>query len=256
MNSAMNPGRSIRASSLKQGSRGWVTSRSVVPIRHRSPTRAPVTSTPSVVRFSPNVPGARADPRRSPHQSRSSRAYAYTALRSPPWTLRSDWSSPDMLTPRTATRPATGSFQMLVRTGLPSTRISRGRPTFTDATRPCIAICIAQASSLRTMWIKTVDAAVSEDEWKTFLASRDFGEIIASGRGRDVPVVVPTHFIYDGDRGIRLHLAVPNPIWEAFAENPLALVSVYGDYAYIPTQWNANPGAPVEYGVPTSYYAA
>jgi len=106
------------------------------------------------------------------------------------------------------------------------------------------------------MWIKTVDAAVSEDEWKTFLASRDFGEIIASGRGRDVPVVVPTHFIYDGDRGIRLHLAVPNPIWEALAENPLALVSVYGDYAYIPTQWNANPGAPVEYGVPTSYYAA
>ena len=28
------------------------------------------------------------------------------------------------------------------------------------------------------------------------------------------------------------------------------------DYSYIPTNWNANPGAPVEYGVPTSYYAA
>ena len=40
------------------------------------------------------------------------------------------------------------------------------------------------------------------------------------------------------------------------AENPLALVSVYGDYTYIPTGWNANPGAAVEYGVPTSYYAA
>jgi len=106
------------------------------------------------------------------------------------------------------------------------------------------------------MWIKKVDAALSEDEWKTFLASRDFGELIASGRGRDVPVVVPTHFIYDGDRTIRLHLAVPNPVWEALAENPLALVSVYGDYAYIPTAWNANPGAPVEYGIPTSYYAA
>jgi transcriptional regulator len=106
------------------------------------------------------------------------------------------------------------------------------------------------------MWIKKVDAAISEDEWKTFLASRDFGELIASGRGRDVPVVVPTHFVYDGDRTIRLHLAVPNPVWEALAENALALVSVYGDYAYIPTQWNANPGAPVEYGIPTSYYAA
>jgi len=67
---------------------------------------------------------------------------------------------------------------------------------------------------------------------------------------------VPTHFIYDGDRTIRLHLAVPNPVWEALAENPLALVSVYGDYTYIPTQWNANPGTDPQYGVPTSYYAA
>ncbi|HEX9494164.1 MAG TPA: FMN-binding negative transcriptional regulator [Candidatus Limnocylindria bacterium] len=106
------------------------------------------------------------------------------------------------------------------------------------------------------MLIRKHDAAISEDEWKTFLASRDFGELIASGRGRDVPVVVPTHFIYDRDRTIRLHLAVPNPVWEALAENPLALVSVYGDYTYIPTQWNANAGTDVQYGVPTSYYAA
>ncbi|HVR88812.1 MAG TPA: FMN-binding negative transcriptional regulator [Candidatus Limnocylindria bacterium] len=106
------------------------------------------------------------------------------------------------------------------------------------------------------MLIKREDAAISDDEWKTFLLSRDFGELIAGGRGRDVPVVVPTHFIYDGERTIRLHLALPNPAWEALAENPFALVSVYGDYAYVPTRWNANPGAPVEYGVPTSYYAA
>ncbi len=106
------------------------------------------------------------------------------------------------------------------------------------------------------MLIRKHDAAISEDEWKTFLVARDFGELIANGRDRDVPIVVPTHFIYDGDRTIRLHLAVPNPVWEALAENPLALVSVYGDYSYIPTQWNANPGAPIEYGIPTSYYAA
>ncbi len=106
------------------------------------------------------------------------------------------------------------------------------------------------------MLIKKHDAAISEDEWRGFLASRDFGELIASGHGRDVPIVVPTHFIYDGAETIRLHLAAPNPVWEALTENPLALISVYGDYAYIPTQWNANAGAPVEYGVPTSYYAA
>jgi transcriptional regulator len=106
------------------------------------------------------------------------------------------------------------------------------------------------------MLIHRHDAATSEDEWKTFLASRDFGELIAGGRDRDVPVVVPTHFIYDGDRTVRLHLAVPNPVWAALAENPLALVSVFGDYTYVPTQWNADPGTDPAYGVPTSYYAA
>lgn len=106
------------------------------------------------------------------------------------------------------------------------------------------------------MLIKRPDAALSDDEWRMFLRSRDFGELIAGGRGRDLPIVVPTHFVYDGDRTIRLHLAVPNPVWAALAENPLALVAVYGDYTYIPTDWNANAGAPVEYGVPTSYYAA
>jgi transcriptional regulator len=127
----------------------------------------------------------------------------------------------------------------------------------TDAMRPpCIAICIRQASTLDPVLIRKYDAAISEDEWKTFLAGRDFGELIASGRDRDVPIVIPAHFIFDGDRTVRLHLAVPNPVFEALAENPLALVSVYGDYTYIPTQWNANPGTDVDYGVPTSYYAA
>src|SRR2546423_1516314 len=106
------------------------------------------------------------------------------------------------------------------------------------------------------MLIRKHDAAISEDEWRGFLGSRDFGELIASGRGRDVPIVVPTHFIYDGDRTIRLHLAKPNPVWDAPAENPLALISVYGGYTYIPTQWDAKPGSDAAYGVPTSYYAA
>ncbi len=33
-------------------------------------------------------------------------------------------------------------------------------------------------------------------------------------------------------------------------------MSVIDAYVYIPTDWNANQGQPVEYGVPTSYYAA
>ena len=48
-----------------------------------------------------------------------------------------------------------------------------------------------------------------------------------------------------------LHLARINPVWEAIAERPRALLSVFGAYTFIPGHWNQD-----EYGVPTSYYAA
>ncbi len=101
------------------------------------------------------------------------------------------------------------------------------------------------------MLIHRHDAALSESEWKGFLADHDFGELIAPGSGRDLPVVVPTHFIFDGDRTVLLHLARPNPVWDALAERPRALLAVFGAYTYIPGHWNQD-----EYGVPTSYYAA
>lgn len=101
------------------------------------------------------------------------------------------------------------------------------------------------------MLIHKHDAALSESEWKAFLADHDFGELIAPGSGRDLPVVVPTHFIFDGDRTVLLHLARPNPVWDALAERPRALLSVFGAYTYIPGHWNQD-----EYGVPTSYHAA
>ena len=104
--------------------------------------------------------------------------------------------------------------------------------------------------------IKRHDAAQDDGEWRAFLAAHDFGELIASGRGHDVPVVVPTHFIFDGAKEITLHLAKPNPVWERLEQNPLAIMSVFGAYTYIPTGWNADAPVPPEEGVPTSYYAA
>jgi len=101
------------------------------------------------------------------------------------------------------------------------------------------------------MLIRRHDAPLSDEEWHAFLADHDFGELIVPGAGRDLPVVVPTHFIYDGDKTVLLHLAQPNPVWEALAERPRALLSVFGAYTYIPGHWNQD-----EYGVPTSYYAA
>ncbi len=106
------------------------------------------------------------------------------------------------------------------------------------------------------MLIRRHDAARDDDEWRGFLAAHDFGELIASGRGHDVPVVVPTHFIFDGARAITLHLAKPNPVWERLGENPMAVVSVFDAYTYIPTGWNADAPVPPAEGVPTSYYAA
>ena len=56
-----NSSRPILIPSLKQGSRGWVTTSSAVPTRKRSPTLTSPSSRPSVVRFSPNVPGPRVE---------------------------------------------------------------------------------------------------------------------------------------------------------------------------------------------------
>ena len=67
--------------------------------------------------------------------------------------------------------------------------------------------------------------------------------------------MVPTHFLYDGDRTVRLHLARPNPVWAALAERPRALLTVVDDYTYVPSAWGAEPGSPPELGIPTSYYA-
>jgi len=99
--------------------------------------------------------------------------------------------------------------------------------------------------------IRRHDSPLSDEEWHAFLAEHDFGELIAPGAGRDLPIVVPTHFIYDGDKTVLLHLAKPNPVWDALAERPRALLSVFGAYTYVPGHWNQD-----EYGVPTSYYAA
>jgi transcriptional regulator len=101
------------------------------------------------------------------------------------------------------------------------------------------------------MLIHRHDRPLSDEEWHAFLADHDFGELIAPGSGRDLPIVVPTHFVYDGDRTVLLHLATPNPVWDALAERPRALLSVFGAYTYVPGHWNQD-----EYGVPTSYYAA
>ncbi|MFF0579724.1 FMN-binding negative transcriptional regulator [Streptosporangium saharense] len=98
----------------------------------------------------------------------------------------------------------------------------------------------------------------SEDEALDFVRANEFGHLIASGRGREVPVVVPTQFLLADERTVLLHLARPNPIWAAIAENPAVVLSVAGDWAYVPGGWKVLPedGEDPAMGVPTTYYAA
>lgn len=107
------------------------------------------------------------------------------------------------------------------------------------------------------MLVHPWDAAVDDDEWRTWLRDgHDFGQLIApGGPDRDLPVVVPTHFLYDGQITVLLHLARPNPFWEALSERPRALLTVIGDYVFVPSPWGAPPGVEPEQGVATSFYA-
>jgi len=106
------------------------------------------------------------------------------------------------------------------------------------------------------MLIHPWDAGSSEDEWVQFVRHHGFGHLVASGRGRDVPVIVPTQFALVDASRVVLHLARPNPIWDAIAENPTVVLSVAGDWAYVPAAWKAIGDEDPRMGVPTTYYAA
>jgi transcriptional regulator len=101
-----------------------------------------------------------------------------------------------------------------------------------------------------------------DDEWRGWLARRDFGLLAANGRDGAAPVLVPTHFLFDGggaDGGadeVLLHLARPNPLWEAIEANPRLTLAVTDDDAFVPGPWRAPADTPPEDGVPTSYYTS
>ncbi|MCU1657755.1 MAG: transcriptional regulator protein [Pseudonocardiales bacterium] len=106
------------------------------------------------------------------------------------------------------------------------------------------------------MLIHPWDASASADEWMAFVSAQGFGQLIAGGHGREVPVAVPTQFALVSPELVVLHLARPNPVWTAIAENATVLLSVTGDWAYVPAAWKAIGDEDPRFGVPTTYYAA
>jgi transcriptional regulator len=106
------------------------------------------------------------------------------------------------------------------------------------------------------MFIAPADATSGEDEWRSFVSSHPFGHLVApGGPGRDLPVVVPTQFVLD-ERTVWLHLVRANPVFAALAENPRVLLSVAGDWAFIPSSWKAIGDEDPALGIPTTYYGA
>jgi len=105
------------------------------------------------------------------------------------------------------------------------------------------------------MLIRDTDCDESPDRWRAFLVDQGFGHFVAAGVGRAVPVVVPTQYVLTEDEVV-FHLITSNPVFEALAENPRALLSVAGDWAFIPGAWKAIGDEDPARGIPTTYYAA
>jgi transcriptional regulator len=105
------------------------------------------------------------------------------------------------------------------------------------------------------MLIRDADCDEDPDRWRSFLVDQGFGHFVAAGAGRTVPVVVPTQYVVTGNELV-FHLIANNPIFAALEENPRAVMSVAGDWAFIPGAWKAIGDEDPARGIPTTYYAA
>lgn len=101
--------------------------------------------------------------------------------------------------------------------------------------------------------IRSHDAVSDETQWRRFVTDQGFGQLAVNAD--PVPVVVPTQFVLSEDEVV-LHLAGANPVFAALEASPHAVLSVAGDWAYIPGGWKAIGDEDPALGVPTTYYAA
>ena len=113
------------------------------------------------------------------------------------------------------------------------------------------------------MLIHPWDEPLTDGDALAFVRRTGFGHLVAPGR-REVPVVVPTQYVVasadvngaGGFPDVVLHLARPNPIWAALDESSTVVLSVAGEWAYVPAAWKAVGDEDPALGIPTTYYAA
>ncbi|MHB1988091.1 MAG: FMN-binding negative transcriptional regulator [Acidimicrobiales bacterium] len=109
------------------------------------------------------------------------------------------------------------------------------------------------------MLIHRWDGPTDEAEWWEFVREPRLAHLVAPGAGRELPVVVPTQYVILGSPGepeVVLHLARPNPVWAALEESTRVLLSIAGDWAFIPASWKATGVEDPARGIPTTYYAS
>jgi len=104
------------------------------------------------------------------------------------------------------------------------------------------------------MLIRPHDAGDDQAQWRAFVAKQGFGHFVVGGDG-EVPVVVPTQFVVADDH-VLFHLAKPNPVFAAIEATPRGVLSIAGDWAYIPGAWKAIGDEAPSMGIPTTYYGA
>jgi transcriptional regulator len=104
------------------------------------------------------------------------------------------------------------------------------------------------------VFVPPPDRSLGEEEWRPFVEDQAFGHLIAPGTG-PYPVVAPTQFSLEADHLV-CHFAAANPILEALRAEPRAVMSVAGDWAFIPSSWKAVGDEDPLLGIPTTYYAA
>jgi transcriptional regulator len=105
------------------------------------------------------------------------------------------------------------------------------------------------------MYIAAPDQSLGEDEWRPFVEAQGFGHFIAPGVGLEYPAIAATQFVLEGYE-VLVHFARPNPVLDALRTNPRAVLSVAGDWAFIPSDWKTIGDEDPTLGIPTTYYAA
>ena len=68
-------------------------------------------------------------------------------------------------------------------------------------------------------------------------------------------MAVPVQYVVD-DTDVLAHVVARNPLVDALIEQPRCVLSVAGDWAFVPSAWKAVGGEDPLLGIPTTYYAA